>query len=41
MPELNDIGIGFVILMIGLDVWMTYKIYDNEYKENKGDNKGV
>ena len=44
MDGLNDIGVSiFIILLIG-DVWLTYKIYHNEYKdtkENKEDTKGV
>ena len=33
--ELNDIGVSIFIVLLGLDVWFTYKIYNNEYKDTK------
>ena len=39
MNELNDIGVSVFIVLLIADVWFTYKIYSNEYKENKKDNK--
>ena len=35
MSELNDIGVSIFIVLLGLDVWFTYKIYNNEYKDSK------
>jgi nitrogen fixation-related uncharacterized protein len=39
MAELNDIGVSIFIVLLGLDVLFTYKIYNNEYKDNKEDTK--
>ena len=44
MNELNDIGVSVFIVLLIADVWFTYKIYSNEYKENtptKENKKGV
>ncbi len=43
MSELNDIGVSVFIILLGLDVWITYKIYNNEYKgnENTKDKKDI
>jgi hypothetical protein len=41
MSELNDIGVTIFIVLIGLDVWFTYNIYKNEYKDNTKDKEGV
>ena len=41
MAELNDIGVTCFIVLLGLDVLLTYKIYKNEYKDNKEDTKGA
>ena len=41
MAELNDIGVSIFIVLLGLDVLFTYKIYNNEYKDNKEDTKGA
>ena len=41
MAELNDIGVSIFIVLLGLDVLFTYKIYRNEYKDNKEDTKGA
>ena len=35
MGELNDIGVTCFIVLLGLDVWFTYKIYNNEDKDSK------
>ena len=41
MDGLNDIGVSIFIVLIGLDVWFTYKIYKNEYKDNKENKRDV
>jgi hypothetical protein len=38
--ELNDIGVTIFCVLIGLDVWFTYKIYKNEYKDTKDKREG-
>ena len=41
MNELNDIGVSIFVVLLVADVWFTYKIYNNEYKENKEDTNRV
>ena len=41
MDGLNDIGVSVFIVLLVADVWFTYKIYSNEYKDNKENKKGV
>ena len=40
MEGLNDIGVSiFIILLIG-DVWLTYRIYNNNDKKDRERDKG-
>ena len=41
MNELNDIGVSLFIVLLGVDVWFTYKIYKNEYKDTKENKRDV
>jgi hypothetical protein len=39
MDGMNDIGVSVFIVLLIADVWFTYKIYSNEYKDNHKEDK--